>query len=790
MTADTGSLKWTAQFTVTPPTRTQKLPGDKILLPPSALEQLLAAAPVVSSTSQTSHSLTPQFDPFNPHTFAAERRARELTVDRQQQLPHPLTFRVVNSANNRVVYAGIREFSAQDNEVVLSSFLRQSLGFENSDFGEHDTTPGASVPEKEQNSHESKQSDSPSLLPTVTVHAKQLPKGSHVRLRPLEAGYDPEDWKALLERYLRENFTTLTIGEILTVPGGRSETFRFLVDKVLPQGDDGICIVDTDLEVDIEALNEEQARETLRRRLEKATRPPGTKDGSSTGGNLTHGKEVSGQVLPGDYVDYELHEWDRENALELEIDIADDGDIDIFVSPFSEQQRARPRDDEHVFGDFSTSSPKRIRLEPTNVELQDIEALYISVHANSGNTSSSGPVTFRIRSTTASSQAKSTSPTVDGDAEDDNHDPDDIQCKNCHQWVPQRTHFLHENFCLRNNILCPKCNTVFQKRSPEWINHWHCPHDDFHGNDTSSQTKHNDIFHSPRPCPNCSFEAPSLPVLAAHRTTTCPGKPILCRFCHLVVPQQGEGDPDVLDAEVLLSGLTPHELIDGGRTTECHLCRKIVRLRDMNTHLRHHDLNRLSRPPPPICTNPNCGRTLNGPHNHNSSTSATSQSLGLCSVCFGPLYADVYDPEGKALRRRIERRYLSQMLSGCGNSWCCNTYCKTGRKNMNPSDDASGQRALPTKEVLSQVKPLIDSVAIGPASVNDAPIYFCTDESSQSPRRTANMLALEEKEVYGKEYDIAWCVAAVEASGGTDSIDRARGWLSSWAPHVGEQMAE
>src|SRR5204862_7244314 len=99
--------------------------------------------------------------------------------------------------------------------------------------------------------------------PTVTVHAKQLPKGTHVRLRPLEAGYDFDDWKALLERYLRENFTTLTTGELLSVPVGRNETFRFLIDKVLPDGD-GICIVDTDLEVDIEALNEEQAHETLK----------------------------------------------------------------------------------------------------------------------------------------------------------------------------------------------------------------------------------------------------------------------------------------------------------------------------------------------------------------------------------------------------------------------------------------------------------------------------------------------------------------------------------------------
>ncbi|KAI9872437.1 MAG: hypothetical protein M1823_008170, partial [Watsoniomyces obsoletus] len=81
----------------------------------------------------------------------------------------------------------------------------------------------------------------------VTIHAKQLPKGTYVRLRPLEAGYDPEDWKALLERHLRDNFTTLTLNEVLDVSASRHEHFRFLVDKLEPEVD-GICVVDTDLE--------------------------------------------------------------------------------------------------------------------------------------------------------------------------------------------------------------------------------------------------------------------------------------------------------------------------------------------------------------------------------------------------------------------------------------------------------------------------------------------------------------------------------------------------------------
>ncbi|KAL1963290.1 hypothetical protein VTN77DRAFT_8513 [Rasamsonia byssochlamydoides] len=758
---NSNSLTWSTQLTVTPPVRTPKLPGDKILLPQSALEQLLTAAPVVEEVSSSHVNHTSSFDPFNPYTFAAEARARAALTStrRQPQLPHPLTFRIVNPQNSRIVYAGIREFSAKDGEVSLSSFLRHALGLEDGDFLRGTDGGAGEMPQD--------------LFPTVTVHAKQLPKGTYVRLRPLEAGYDPEDWKALLERHLRDNFTTLTTGELLTVAGGRHGDFRFLVDKVLPEGD-AICIVDTDLEVDIEPLNEEQARETLKRRLEKASRPPGTTEGSSLGGPISLGQEIIGQVRRGEYVDYELREWDREAGLAVELEAADGADLDLLVSPFSSRQRARPRDDEHVFGDLSTRSPKRLKIQPTNIELVDAEALYISVHAfpvpedskGGDRDDRKGPLQYNLRVTkTYLADEK------EKDEASISHDPEEVQCKNCHQWVPKRTLFLHENFCFRNNVFCPKCKNVFQKTSAEWQNHWHCPDDNSYGNDILSKAKHDIVSHTSYSCANCSFVAPNLPGLAHHRTTTCPGKLILCQFCHLVVPQQGDSDPDVTEPEVLLSGLTPHELIDGGRTTECHLCNKIIRLRDMKTHLRHHDLERLSRPPPAICKNENCGRTLLG-----SSNKATYDSLGLCGICFGPLYADTHDPEGKALRRRIERRYLSQMLTGCGKPWCRNRYCKTGQQQQTTSPTSN----LPSgsKEILDIVKPLVDAITVKPGVANTAPFYFCTDETSQQRRILAEMIAAE------GVYDIEWCIAAVEAAAG--DLDKARDWLQGWAPRKGE----
>ncbi|KAI9933395.1 hypothetical protein ASPWEDRAFT_174556 [Aspergillus wentii DTO 134E9] len=773
------SLHWSAQLAVTPPLRTPKLPGDKIILPQSALEQLLAAAPITEVSTQESRSYTRAFDPFNPHTFAAESRAREQGLQRQQQLPHPLTFRIVNPQNDRVIYAGIREFSASENEVGLSASLRDALGFEDDQFrlqAERNLRETQNGDGDETERVESIALTTSNQGPTVTVHAKQLPKGTYVRLRPLEAGYDPEDWKALLERYLRDNFTTLTTGEILTVLEGRNESFRFLVDKVYPEGD-GICIVDTDLEVDILALSEEQARETLRRRLEKAARAPGTKEGSSIGGVITIGEGIRAQVAPGEYVDYELHNWDHGNTIQVELDTpVDITDVFLFVSPLSSRQRNRPREDEHIFGDFSSRPSKQIRIQPTNVELEGAEALYISTHISyPQGDEAKRPVHYNLRVVETPSEPRE----VDSEDHLDSHDPEDVQCKNCQQWVPQRTLILHENFCLRNNVFCPDCHNVFQKRSPEWQNHWHCPHDSSYGNDAASKHQHDSIFHKMYTCPICDSEAKGLPSLAQHRTTTCPGKSILCQFCHLVVPQQGESDPDIHDPEVLLSGLTPHELVDGGRTTECHLCSKIIRLRDMKTHLRHHDLERLSRPPPRVCLNQNCGRTIG----QGTANNTGNDTLGLCSICYGPLYVDTYDPEGKALRRRIERRYLSQMMTGCGKSWCQNKYCKTG-KQLDPQQPQSQPASLSATTILTTVRPLLDAVNLhGP---NIGPLYLCTDQAGQQRRGLAEMIAAEGAAETGsaKIYDLAWCVAAVEATGG--DLTKAREWLENWAPARGE----
>ncbi|KAK6836995.1 ubiquitin fusion degradation protein (Ufd1) [Apiospora arundinis] len=764
------SLKWSAPFAVADPSAStaKDIRGDKILLPQSALEQLLAASSAMSSQTQSTFTSRSRYNPY-----ISEQPQHAFYADSTQQLPNPLMFRLVNQANGNAVHAGIREFSAEEGEVALSPYLLDALGIDPEELSaaqaQAQAQDGASTEDAVHLTDEAK----PATRPQITVHAKQLPKGTYVRLRPLEAGYDPEDWKSLLERQLRESYTTLTKGALLSVKGVKGEMFRFLVDKFMPEGD-GICVVDTDLEVDIEALNEEQARETVRQIMAKSQRAPGTAAGSSIGHEINIWKAADGQVVPGDYVDYVLPSWDRSQPLQIELGGLQDPDaMDLLVSPKSTRQRAHPRDTEHVFGVFNTAATgtKTLVIQPTNAELDGVDQLLISVHGYSApgsDPTGSAPSLFTLRAQSVGAGDNSAINNSAKQADGQGGGPDEEQCNNCQQWVPKRTMVLHESFCRRNNIACPDCGEVFKKDSSEWKHHWHCPHDAAHGSSEASKAKHDDIFHTDRQCPNCPFQTNAIPDLARHRTSVCPGKVILCQFCHLEVPQ--EGDPFNPSAETLLSGLSAHEVADGARTADCHLCGKIVRLRDMTTHLKHHELDKAQRTKPPVCRNANCGRTLHGVGRGGAVGAGTQMGqgpgndLGLCSLCFSPLYVQLHDPEGKALRRRIERRYLTQLLQGCGKKWCANEWCKTGRANRGLEPKGTS-----TQTILPAIKPLM--ATIQDTSEN---MFFCVDETNHKRKGVAELLAAE------KVWELEWCIAACEAEG--VDPDRAREWLKNWAP--------
>ena len=108
-----------------------------------------------------------------------------------------------------------------------------------------------------------------------------------------------------------------------------------------------------------------------------------------------------------------------------------------------------------------------------------------------------------------------------------------VQCSNCKAWIPERTQMLHEGFCMRNNVVCPQgCGKIFKKGSQELEHHWHCDKCDAIGSQ-SDQAKHQDYFHTPKPCICQDFTADSYESLSKHRRTDCAERLITCRYCHV-----------------------------------------------------------------------------------------------------------------------------------------------------------------------------------------------------------------------------------------------------------------
>lgn len=685
----TPALPWSTRLTLSHDTPAS-LTGDKIHLPASALEALLSAARHLPRPDPT------ETDPW----------ARPLPREPESLLPHPLILRLTNPRTFVSTYCVPREFSAEQETVAISPFLRKALGINDKPGTDDDDDEDGAV--------------------VLELEAAVLPKGTSVKLRPLHA-YDEEDWEPILERYLRERFATVSEGLVWEVPRGNGQVWRFLVDKATPDG--AVCVIDTDLEIIMEPLDEAQAVEALRR---KALR--------QEGGKIAVEQEVAGEVGAGQEVFWDLDTWDRTKQLEVvveSVECEEGEDVDIFIS--TDRQHHRPRIDEHVWGNISTSLAKRITIAPTNTAIADAATLKICIRGWH-NPASPPPADAPTRAYTL----RITQTPEPIDLTTDNFPP----CPNCRRPIPPSSLPLHSIHCARNNTPCPLCPHVSARGSPK---HNHCATCATPFNGAAAGQKHLVTAHELWPCPACSEPPQSLPHLAQHRTTTCPAMPHICTFCHLLLPR-GPDSP-----ESTITGLSAHELECGARTTDCGSCGRRVRLRDMSLHMQHHNLSRLSRPAPTICNNPNCCRTLKPPFNE----------LQLCEACFGPLYAPGYDPDGKALRRRLERRLVKQRSTGCGRKECQNPACA----------ERAGKMSV--KDAMQAVK--------------GAGVGLCVDRRTEEWRALAEGLSIEsavddEGGNGGKGkggWGVEWCVAAVEAAGG--DVEKARRWLEREGVRVGER---
>lgn len=178
----------------------------------------------------------------------------------------------------------------------------------------------------------------------------------------------------------------------------------------------------------------------------------------------------------------------------------------------------RPTLDNHEWSDLSSSTYRSLVLSNINAR-----SLFVGIHAHT-----SAVVNWKA--------IPSISDTMDTTEEQDEphaHEEGYIQCDNCKAWIPERSRMLHENFCLRNNVLCPYgCGRVFKRGSTDLESHWHCDKCDYVGT-RDDISKHDTYFHSTKTCICNNFTTQCYKQLAQHRHTECPEKLITCRYCHV-----------------------------------------------------------------------------------------------------------------------------------------------------------------------------------------------------------------------------------------------------------------
>ncbi|KIM62130.1 hypothetical protein SCLCIDRAFT_15957 [Scleroderma citrinum Foug A] len=132
-------------------------------------------------------------------------------------LESPWMFQLRNPSNSAAsTHAGVLEFIAEEGVVHLPYWMMKTLRLEEGD--------------------------------PIRITGTELPKGKFVKLQAQTVHFlEISDPKAVLEQALR-NFSALTQGDIIEIHYN-SMVFGFLVMEAVPGGA-GICVLDTDLEVD------------------------------------------------------------------------------------------------------------------------------------------------------------------------------------------------------------------------------------------------------------------------------------------------------------------------------------------------------------------------------------------------------------------------------------------------------------------------------------------------------------------------------------------------------------
>lgn len=603
-------------------------------------------------------------------------------------LPHPLVFRLSTPSQN--TYVGVKEFHDKDeSSIFLSEDITKRLKI---------------CPPIHDNIEEYPETDDQAEILSIELALNvsaidNTTKKATIELAPRE-NYRVLDWKSFLEATLPANYTAVTTNDVLIFDFDQQQFVLDVISVKTTENIRTVCVIDRDIELKIKT-------------------PSGIEGDLSPESNNSHR-----DTLPGEYVDLfgdkegEIQVGER---VKLKIGSAEsfvaDGEFSLAFDQFVSDSR------------FETATMDRPEKEWTN-DTDDEINIYVYGFGKYYDHSLSAIKFTILKERKQDKDSRS--------EESEILDADSVRCIYCKNIIKASSQVLHENFCRRNNVLCPEgCGEVFLKTVPS--THWHCCStygDSDWSKKLHSEYMHDDISVVGVTCEQCKeYHCTTRYILSQHISRDCPKAIHECRYCHLVVAR---GEPC---GESRFYGVSLHEWLCGSKTTECPKCNKIIKLRDLETHLKLHDMDRLNNSIPQVCSNELCVNVVG---------TVDENALGLCKDCFGSLYSTVYDPDGKKLMQRIERRYILQIKNGCGSRDCENELCGTSAKCKVPSE---------TRESMAGVVKFVKGEVMKEV-LNRKKLHFqfCVSKSMEHRRRFVSMFE-------GGEWARGWICKSNEVCG-------------------------
>lgn len=479
-----------------------------------------------------------------------------------------LLFQICRTGRPKPVqYVGVKEFSAPDQCIVCPRWIMDALQIQDGD--------------------------------AVDIVNADIPKGTYVKLQPVTPDFhDVPNHKAVLESAILFHYTCLSRGDPIRFYYD-GKVFKLFVEEYNPPDAPAICVIDTDLLVDVSppviSAGSARAKQTnqehtplfllqpLRANIERSDRYHyyrlllKASDMHMNDKKSDDDDDDDDDISDKDSDIISDDEMDNDLVLSLQVH---NGDCEMFADNVT----IRPQLQKHTYGTplhAHTTEPNTLRI-PMNVH----NRFFISVMAYNG------PVDYSIN---ASIQPHQNHPNerligehgknllqhiYSPEKSNQNDDDDEYICDHCMKPIPPHVYDMHIIQCARHNYKCTECGAVVPVK--ERMHHWHCPdcgiltQEYIHAHcvhcprilHPEQVEKHIALVHTPLVC-ECGQER-HLEALLQHRKTECMYTEVQCIYCQ-VFQQRNIYEKHILSC--------------GARTYQCDICNTLVKLSERESHV-------------------------------------------------------------------------------------------------------------------------------------------------------------------------------------------------------------